>query len=368
MTLQDIQALYDQSLANLQSQIAGAARNMNVGSWGGSGADAAHWASVYNNLNSSLPILQQDYQKALNTINTLGIGNDPQALQLFQNYLQRPDGGLTSGVAGQQLQTYLNQQQQAQYQQQQYNQLIQQQQDAARAAQAQLLAQIPTYADQLNQSLIGAENTAMGQLRPQIEDRMQQLGLLQSGALPQAYAQSQTALDLARQNQLANFQQNAINQVGLGIPLNALQNQLGNLSSATGGNIQAMADANARNYALNDVANERAYQQSLQQQALYAARQNSQQPDNMMGQIIGGIGAAGSIIGAPFTGGMSLAGLPGSLGMIAGGGQGGQMGSSLGGLFGQMGQAGYRNYYGTGGSYGGGGNIFGGGRLNLSPY
>lgn len=343
-TLQDIQSQYQQTLQNMQAQLASAQANQNVGSWGGSSADAQHWQQVAADLSNQIQQIQQNYSNAINQVNQLGLQNDPQTLNQLTSFLQNNGAQLQSN----QLNTYLTQQAQAQYQQQQLSQLTQQQQAAAQQARTQMLAQIPDEMNALNTNLVNTEQQAMTQLQPQIDQRLNALGLLQSGALPQAYAQAQTGLDIARENQLNQFQLNAMNQVGTGIPLSALQSQLGNMQQAAQGNIDLSQQGAARNYSLSDVSQAEAYQQQQMQNALYAARQNQGTQNNTLGQVIGGLGAAASLGGTLATGNpMFLAGLPSSVGAIAGGGQGAQMGSQLSNpmMLALMQQ---RNFYGTG--------------------
>lgn len=320
------QQQYQQRLAQLQSGYASAVQNSNVHSWGGSSADAQHWQRVAKDYQNQIQDLQNNFSNLSTQIGQYGLSTDPQAQSLLTQYLQG------NGTALQKLNDYVTLQAEAQSQQKQYQLLTQQQQAARQAAQTDLLARIPQYVDTLNQNLVNTEQKAMEQMRPQIDQRLNALGLLQSGALPQAYAQAQTGLDIARENQLNQFQSNAMNQVGLGIPLQGLASDLSNQQASTLGNIEANQGAVQRNFSIQDIYNQQQYQQQLQQQALYAARQNAGFNANKGLQntlISGGLGIGGALVGGP---------------------AGAMIGSGVGNMFGNM----FNNpnqpqqYYGTG--------------------
>ncbi len=210
--------------------------------------------------------------------------------------------------------------------------------------------QLGNFADQaetqlfggLNQSLsqsltnpnsqLGDLNNFMGQqesdvfsknLAPLINQQLGGQGLLNSGA--NVELQSKALADLDRQRQ-AN-----IMNTGLGYKDQIMNLRGSNLSADLAGQQAQFANQSD----LQRQSSTFMYQQALQQKQDDLARELSrvsQGGDNMMGQIMGGIGSAVSIGAAPFTGGMSLLGLPASMGMMMGGAQGGQMGAQVGAM------------------------------------
>lgn len=191
------------------------------------------------------------------------------------------------------------------------------------------------------------DSTFQRNLRPLIEQRLAAQGILDSGANVELQAK---ALGDLEQNRQANLQ-NAGNTYKDSIIGLRQSNLMGDLASQQ----QQMGNM----FDLQRQASTMQYQSALQEKQNQLARELasiSQTGPGLAQQIMGFGGAAAAGIAAPFTGGMSLAAMPGFLGMAMGpgGAQGGAGMSALGqSFFTQGGKApGYR----------GGGSIYGQGQ------
>lgn len=80
-------------------------------------------------------------------------------------------------------------------------------------------AEVPGIQNQLGSDLLAQQQTAYNKLSPQIEARLNALGLLQSGALPEAQAKAQGDLESQRQATLAQFSTNAAQRLSIDQPL-----------------------------------------------------------------------------------------------------------------------------------------------------
>lgn len=154
-------------------------------------------------------------------------------------------------------------------------------------------AAIPGIQDQLNQSLMAQNQQAFQNQEPLLEQRLNALGLLQSGALPAQQAKYQSDLDSQRQAALANYAINAQNQIaGQGV---ANVNTDVNLQQQNMmGSLQTQQQNLAQQYASQNIANQNnvAYQQyvdSLQAAQNQAAQQAAGSYLNFGGQLGSGL-------------------------------------------------------------------------------
>lgn len=201
--------------------------------------------------------------------------------------------------ANQQAQEQMVQQQQQQAQQLQQQQQaeqqanIQAQQTAQQTALANAQAAIPGIQQQLGQSINQQNQLALQQQEPVIEGRLNQLGLLNSGALPEAQAKYQAALGSQLQGTLANYgtqanqaiQNQALNYTGTdsaALQQNLMQT-LQNQQSAQNQLFQNQGQAYVNNVAQQQYLANLQAAQNAQQQAF------SNQMINFGGQIGGGM-------------------------------------------------------------------------------
>lgn len=161
------------------------------------------------------------------------------------------------------------------------------------AAIQQEQAAIPGIQDQLNQSLIAQNRQAVTDYQPLLEQRLNALGLLQSGALPAQQAKYTAGLDSQRQAALANYAIQAQQQIqgqqaaNVGTDVNLQQQNLIQ-------NLQTGQQNLAQQYANQNIANQNnlAYQQyvnSLQAAQNQAAQQAAGAYLNFGGQIGSGL-------------------------------------------------------------------------------
>jgi hypothetical protein len=176
-------------------------------------------------------------------------------------------------------------------------------------------------------------------LRPMIEMQLGSRGLMDSGANVELQSKALGDLERSRQSTLMN--------AGLmgkeGIRSLERSDILGDIGS------QQAALSNLFDLQRTGITME--FERDLSKRREDLARElssiSNSGPSELQ-QILGGVGMAGSIAAAPFTGGMSLAALPSFTGMTFGG-AGGQAGAGMAAL----GQSFYSGS-GGGGSYGGG--------------
>lgn len=176
-------------------------------------------------------------------------------------------------------------------------------------------AAIPGLQDTLSQSLIAQNHQAFVDQEPLMEQRLNDLGLLQSGALPAQQAKYQAALDSQRQAALANFGINANNQI--------MQNQNANSVQDVGfqqqnllGRLNAQQQNLSQDFANQNIAqqNSLAYEQYLQ--SLKDAQKNREQ------QGLSSLLTLGGTLGGAALGGPYGAMLGGNLGKQFGGSYG----------------------------------------------
>lgn len=120
-------------------------------------------------------------------------------------------------------------------------------------ARAKALAAIPGLQTQLGNDLLAQQQQAFSRLQPQVEARLNALGLLQSGALPEAQARIQGDLESQRQARIADFAVAARGNLELQQPIiNAGQSAQG-VSDDLLRNIDLGRTAIQRQFALSDI-------------------------------------------------------------------------------------------------------------------
>lgn len=170
------------------------------------------------------------------------------------------------------------------------------------AVRSQILSSIPGLQNQLGDQLLTQEQQAYTKMAPQIENRLNSLGLLQSGALPEANAKYQAQLEDSRQNQLAQFGLNAQQNLAINFPLQGLSQDMATQSQNVQNGFQLdLANIN-RNFQNQDMNNATNLQKQLSLQALDAARaaQSQQSSDSLRNGIISGILNGGSQIASAY--------------------------------------------------------------------
>lgn len=133
------------------------------------------------------------------------------------------------------------------------------------AAIARARGEVPGLTTKLGEDLLGQQEHAYARMAPQLEARLNALGLLQSGALPEAQAKYQADLEAQRQAALADFRGSADRELSIDRPLAAssddvnrqYENMRRNLETAGTNLSQTFANQNAYNQ------NEAARQQYL---------------------------------------------------------------------------------------------------------
>lgn len=157
--------------------------------------------------------------------------------------------------------------------------------DAALAAQnkiredarTQALAALPGIQQKLGADLLDQQKQSFSRLQPQIDARLNALGILQSGALPEAYAKYQSDLESQRQAKLADFSTSAANSLQIQQPIvNAGQNAQG-VSDDLLRNIDLGRAGLSRQFALSDVFRQEEMARQQMAQALAEARRARQE-------------------------------------------------------------------------------------------
>lgn len=167
------------------------------------------------------------------------------------------------------------------------NASLKSQQDASLA---DVRSKIPGMTDQLGADLLAQQEHAYTKMAPQLENRLNALGLLQSGALPEAQAKAQGDLESQRQAALAAFRQNADNTLNIQQPLANTQADIGRQSDALGRNLATQQNNLSQQFstnntnALNNVAQQQ-YLQNLQSANNAAAQSSANQYMNFGAQI-----------------------------------------------------------------------------------
>ena len=122
--------------------------------------------------------------------------------------------------------------------------------------------EVPGLQAKLGEDLLAQEQRAYTRMAPQLEARLNALGLLQSGALPEAQAKYQADLESQRQAALSDFGTSAARELNIERPLAASSEDIGrqyegmkrNLDTASTNLSQTFANQNAAN--MNQAARE----------------------------------------------------------------------------------------------------------------
>lgn len=95
------------------------------------------------------------------------------------------------------------------------------QQALREAARSKALAELPGLKQKLGTELLSQQEQAFKRINPIIEQRLNALGLLQSGALPEAQAKYQADLESQRQARLSEFGLGAEKQLSIDAPISS---------------------------------------------------------------------------------------------------------------------------------------------------
>lgn len=212
--------------------------------------------------------------------------------------------------------------QQTQTQQSQQKDQIQQQ--AAQRAQilAQLQAQVPVLGNQMSNQLADQTKYAYNQIDPIIQQRLNALGLLQSGALPEAQTKAFQNLQMSAQGRVQDFMNQANQQLQLQVPLMNTESDIGSQQQALQQLLGMQQAGMSRGFSQEDATGQMAQALQARQQAMEMARSMSDQAsrNKMLAMLMEGGGTlAGAAIG-------SLGGPAGMAAGAAAGRQAGQMG------------------------------------------
>lgn len=161
------------------------------------------------------------------------------------------------------------------------------------AARQQALASVPGLQEKLGEDLLSQQEYAYKRMAPQMEARLNALGLLQSGALPEAQAKYQGDLESQRQATLAQFGMNAQQQLNIQAPQALTEADVNRQSAALRANLELGSQNLSQQFANQNIANQNnlAYQQyvgQLQGAQNAAAQQAAGSYLNFGGQLAGG--------------------------------------------------------------------------------
>lgn len=168
------------------------------------------------------------------------------------------------------------------------------------AARQKSLAAVPGMQQQLGSDLLAQQQAAYTKMAPQMETRLNALGLLQSGALPEAQAKYQGDLETQRQAKLAQFGMDAQNQLSILQPQALSESDVVRQSNAMSANLSTSRDNLSQQFANQNIANQNniAYQQyvgNLQAAQTAADQQRANAYMNFGGQLAqGGLSYYGS--------------------------------------------------------------------------
>lgn len=173
------------------------------------------------------------------------------------------------------------------------------------AALGKVKAEVPVIQEKLGSDLLGQQERAYAKMDPQIEARLNALGLLQSGALVEAKAKAQGDLESQRQAALADFGTNAAQRLSIDQPLANTSADVGRQYEGMQRNLDLDRSALSQRFASNATAaqNEVARQQYLagMSAATNSANQQAAQSYVNAGAQLGSglISAYGSYKGRP---------------------------------------------------------------------
>ena len=151
------------------------------------------------------------------------------------------------------------------------------QQAARERARSEALAALPGIQSQLGEDLLKQQTTAFERINPLIEQRLNALGLLQSGALPEAQAKYQKELESSRQAKLADFGTNAQQQLMIDVPLASSQADADFIKQGHLGAIDLSRAGFSRQFGLYDVYAQEQRARSEMERALEEARRARQE-------------------------------------------------------------------------------------------
>lgn len=152
------------------------------------------------------------------------------------------------------------------------------------ATRERVLGELPGMKERLGADLLTQQEAAYARMTPQMEARLNALGLLQSGALPEAQAKAQKDLEMQRQAALSDFSMGAEKQLNIIQPYEDMRS---NLDTQQKNLAQTFANQNAYNQ------NQTATQQYLS--GLQAANNSAAQKSASSYMQLGGALGSGLI-------------------------------------------------------------------------
>ena len=168
------------------------------------------------------------------------------------------------------------------------------------SARQQSLGALPGLQDKLGRDLLSQQEYAYKRMAPTMEARLNALGLLQSGALPEAQAKYQGDLEAQRQATLAKFGTDAQYQLNVQAPQALTEADVNRQTAAMNANLNLGTQNLSQQFANQNIANQNnlAYQQyvgQLESARNAAAGQAAGAYMNFGGQLAGaGLSAYGA--------------------------------------------------------------------------
>lgn len=162
------------------------------------------------------------------------------------------------------------------------------------ASLAKVRGEVPGMEAKLGEDLLAQQEHAYSRMAPQLENRLNALGLLQSGALPEAQAKYQGDLESQRQAALASFRSNADQQLNINQPLANSSADVGRQYDALNNNLTTRRDNLSQDFAtqnandINDVARQQ-YLSGLASANNAAAQSSANAYLNFGGQVGSGL-------------------------------------------------------------------------------
>ncbi len=121
-----------------------------------------------------------------------------------------------------------------------------------KATQERVRGELPGMKERLGSDLLTQQEAAYARMTPQMEARLNALGLLQSGALPEAQAKAQKDLEMQRQAALSDFSTNAERQISIDQPYADMNR---NIETSQTNLAQTFANQNAFNQNQTNMGN-----------------------------------------------------------------------------------------------------------------
>ena len=166
---------------------------------------------------------------------------------------------------------------------------------AREALRKETLAKIPGLQEQLGNDLLQQQNYAYAKILPQIEQRLNAMGILQSGALPEAQTKAFADLENARQARLSDFGTSATQNTELNLPYASLLQSQSDKQGALQSGIDLARAGISRQFQESDLAKVYGQQNDLSRLALEEARRAREQA-NKTALWQAGIGGFGNIL------------------------------------------------------------------------